>query len=151
MTPNEVGFLSMVRYSEGTSLAPNPYATTFGYEFTITDFADHPTLLGTWPGVTQKNGQHTTAAGAYQFEARTWLSCKRVYAAKDFSAAEQDRIALCLVNERHALDAINAGDIETAIAKCAAEWASLPGSQSGQPQRRIADLLAAYNSGRANA
>jgi muramidase (phage lysozyme) len=151
MTPNEIGFLALIRFSEGTALSANPYAVTFGNAFVIQDFSDHPTLLGTWPGVLQKNGQHTSAAGAYQFEARTWLGCKRVYAAKDFSPAEQDRIALCLINERRAIDAINAGDIETAIARCAAEWASLPGSAAGQPQKRIADLLAAYNAGRAGA
>jgi muramidase (phage lysozyme) len=148
VTPNEAGFLAMIRWSECGAVA-NPYAVTLGNEFTISDFSDHPHLLG-WPGHLYR-GLMDTAAGAYQITCPTWVSCKRVYAAKDFSPPEQDRIALCLVNERHALDAINAGDIETAIAKCAAEWASLPGSQSGQPQRRIADLLAAYNAGRANA
>lgn len=151
MTPNEAGFLAMLRYSEGSARSLSPYAVTFDFQFTITDFSDHPTLLGSWPGILQKNGQHTTAAGAYQFEARTWLGCKRVYGAKDFTPAEQDRMALALVNERHALQFVNSGDIETAIAKCSAEWASLPGSQSGQPQRAIADLLTAYNAGRANA
>jgi muramidase (phage lysozyme) len=149
VTPNEAGFLAMVRFSEGTARAANPYAVTFGEAFTIEDLSDHPHALG-WAGYPYR-GLMETAAGAYQINYPTWLGCKRVYAAKDFSPAEQDRIALCLVNERHALDAINAGDIETAIAKCAAEWASLPGSQANQPQRRIADLLVAYNAGRANA
>jgi lysozyme len=147
MTPNEAGFLAMIRFSEGTARAANPYAVTYGYVFTIENFSDHPALLG-WKGFTDTHGRHSTAAGAYQINVLTWNGCKRIYAAKDFSPAEQDRMALALVNERHALDLINAGDIETAIARCSAEWASFPGSQAWQPQKVMSDLLAAYNAGR---
>jgi len=146
VTANEAGFLAMIRFSEGTARAPNPYAVTFGDALVISDFSDHPHALG-WPGYPYR-GIMETAAGAYQINYPTWLGCKHIYSAKDFSPAEQDRIALCLVNERRALPAINSGDIETAITLCSAEWASLPGSSSGQPQRKIADLLSAYNAGR---
>jgi len=62
----------MVRHSEGTDEAPNPYAVTYGYQFTITDFSDHPAVLGTWKGESLDSlglaylGKVSTAAGAYQ-------------------------------------------------------------------------------------
>jgi len=146
VNPNETGFLAMLRFSEGTARAPNPYAVTFGDAFTISDFSDHPHALG-WAGYPWR-GIRETAAGAYQINYPCWLGCKKVYGALNFSPAEQDRLALCLVNERHALQLVNSGDIETAIALCSAEWASLPGSQSGQPQQRLTDLLSAYSQGR---
>lgn len=150
MTPNETGFLAMVRWSEVLSARADvdPYRCVFGFGHVIEDMSDHPTLTGEWPGLARANGQHTTAAGAYQIEVATWRGCKHVYGAKDFSPEEQDRIALALVNERRAVVAINAGDIETAIARCSAEWASLPGSQSGQPQKQMAQLMEAYAKGR---
>lgn len=149
MTPNEAGFLAMIRYSEGTASQADPYRTTFGYGHVIQDLSNHPAITGEWPGVEYKPGVFTTAAGAYQINRPTWLGCMRDFGVKDFSPASQDAAALGLIGQKPgALDAINAGDIETAIAKCCDLWASLPGSASGQPQQQLAALLQAYQLGR---
>jgi hypothetical protein len=42
-----------------------------------------------------------------------------------------------LINRRGALSAVEAGDIDKAIALCNKEWASLPGSPYGQPRKSL--------------
>jgi hypothetical protein len=50
-----------------------------------------------------------------------------------------------LIDRRGALDAVIRGDLEVAIAKCAKEWASLPGSPYGQPTKTLAQCIAVYD------
>ena len=50
-----------------------------------------------------------------------------------------------LIKEHHALELVNRGAINEAISACSALWASLPGSTSGQPQRKLADLIDVYS------
>lgn len=142
MDANLAAFLSMLRVSEGTALAGDPWAVVFGYAFTITDFSDHPACLG-WPGAVTKFG-HTTAAGAYQIEKATWLGCKRELNLPDFSKDSQDTAATLLIRQVGALPLVEAGQIEAAIAKCGHLWASLPSSTAGQPTEQIAKLIGAY-------
>jgi lysozyme len=137
-------FLAMIRTSEGTARADNPYAVTFGESFTIQDFSDHPHALG-WPGYLWK-GIHETASGAYQITYPTWLVLKARLNLPDFSPASQDAAAIELIREKGALDLVNGGQIATAIERCSGIWASLPGSNSGQPQAKMADLMQAYTS-----
>lgn len=142
MNPNLIAFLAMIRRSEGTDVAGDPWAVVYGYTFTITDFSDHPACLG-WAGVQTKYG-HTTAAGAYQFEKATWLGCKRALGLPDFGRDSQDAAATLLIQQAGALDPIEQGQIEKAIGKCGHLWASLPSSTVGQPERQLWALVVAY-------
>jgi muramidase (phage lysozyme) len=143
-------FLAMIRHSEGTDKAPDPYAVTFGYKFTITDFSDHPAVLGTWKGEpldflgSRYAGEVSTAAGAYQIIKPTWITLKRRLSLPDFTAPSQDAAAVGLIREARALDLVNGGQIAAAIDLCHGIWASLPGSTSGQPQVKMAELIQAY-------
>lgn len=145
-------FLKMIQHSEGTDKAPNPYAVTYGYQFTITDFSDHPAVLGTWHGESLENlgpqyaGLVSTAAGAYQLIKPTWIALKAKLRLMDFRPESQDAAATELIREKGAIDLINGGQVANAIQLCHGIWASLPGSTSGQPQATMADLIRSYSS-----
>lgn len=138
---NESAFLDMIAYSEGTS-GPNGYRTLFGGGL-FDSYADHPRQVFSF---TNKAGQSltTTAAGRYQFLARTWDALKAKLGLQDFSPASQDEAALELIRERGALNDVRAGRFSTAVSKCAPIWASLPGAGYAQPERKISQLVAAY-------
>lgn len=148
---NVPAFLSLIAYSEGTDQRADPYRVCYSYRHTIESFADHPAVTGEWRGEPLDSlgpayvGKVSTAAGRYQIIKPTWLSCKRALGLADFSPASQDAAAVYLVKRRGALDAVQAGDIERAVYLCRAEWASLPGNEAGQPQRRLASLIDAYS------
>jgi muramidase (phage lysozyme) len=147
---NLEAFLAMIRASEVGADCPNPYAMVFGGKFTITDFRDHPAVLGTWHGEPldflgpKYQGLVSTAAGAYQLIKPTWLGAKTVLKLPDFGVASQDAAAMLLIKEQGALDLVNSGQVVDAIQKCAGVWASLPGNGAGQPQHTMADLLGWY-------
>lgn len=138
---NERAFLDMIAYAEGTA-GPNGYRTLFGGT-TFASFADHPRQSFQF---TNKAGQtlRTTAAGRYQFLARTWDELAKKLNLADFSPANQDRAALELIRQRGALRDVQAGRIQTAISKVAPIWASMPGAGYNQPERKISNLLASY-------
>jgi lysozyme len=140
---NRDAFLAMIRFSEGTASAPDPYAVTFGYHFTITDFSDHPAVLGDWLGPLYA-GKVSTAAGAYQIIRPTWVAIKNRQHLPDFSPASQDAAALALVSSAGALQAVDAGAIDAAINICRHIWASLPGAGAGQPERPLLALENEY-------
>jgi muramidase (phage lysozyme) len=135
---NVLAFLLTIRKGEGT-LGSAGYTTLYGGgQFVGLD--KHPNQVVT-------AGRYTsTAAGAYQFLKRTWddLVSKHPAELPDFSEASQDRGALYLIDERHALDDVLNGDISQAIAKCNKEWASLPGSPYGQPTQTMEAALKFY-------
>lgn len=143
-------FLTMIQHSEGTDRFPDPYAACFGGKFTITDFADHPAVLGTWHGEPLDflgpayAGKRSTAAGAYQIIKPTWIGLKSQLKLLDFSPMSQDEAAILLIRQAGALDFIQNGQIPAAIERCHEIWASLPGSTSGQPQASLAALMQAY-------
>ena len=143
ISPPIAAFLALIRHSEGTDKAPNPWAVTFGYQFTITDFSDHPYLTGAWQGA-HWSGGFTTAARAYQINVPTWRDFQPRLQLPDFSALSQDQCAVAIVERAGALDSLNADDIAGAIMKCARRWASFPGSDSGQPHARLTSLLTFY-------
>jgi lysozyme len=146
---NLAAFLAMIRTSEGTDKAPDPYAVVFGYGFTITDFSNHPAITGAWPGAhyTAPNGNQilTTAAGAYQINRPTWIMCEAALHLPDFSPASQDAAAAYLVQKDGAMPYIDSGQLALAVSACRGTWASLPGSDSGQPQATLAALREAYS------
>lgn len=150
-SPQAAAFLAMIARSEGTDTEPDPYRVCYGYSHTINSFHDHPAVTGEWRGLSIANlgpayaGKISTAAGRYQIIKPTWLACKSALGLTNFSPESQDRAALYLIKKRGALEDVEAGDIAVAIHKCRAEWASLPGGDSGQPQRRLAELLQAFS------
>lgn len=145
---NCAAWIATIGQAEGAD-----YSTCYGYSFTITDYSDHPAVLGVWPGVKLSDtmcanagfgpGCISTAAGKGQITRPTWLRLKAKLGLTDFSPASQDAAILQLTAERGALEAVKAGDIATAASRCRNEWASLPGNYAGQGQRS-ADQLAQW-------
>ena len=132
--PNVQAFLALIRYTEGAG-----YQTLFGGGI-VDSLEDHPRIA-----ITRTLGGKpitSTAAGAYQFLSRTWDECKKALDLPDFTAANQDRAALYLIERRRALPAVLEGDWTTALERCNREWASLPGSPYGQPTKSMATCLA---------
>lgn len=151
---NAGAFLGMLRFSEGTDRALNPWACVFGYALELQDLSDHPAITGEWRGARLPDqmcinagfrpGCVSTAAGAYQIIRPTWVRVRDRLGLPDFSQASQDAAALELVRSRGALQDVYAGRIEAAISKCRQEWASLPGNSAKQGQRAVGDLLASF-------
>lgn len=140
---NVQAFLRMIRVAEGTS-GPLGYNTMFGGG-TFDDFSDHPRIVNT---ATFNNGKtvSSSAAGAYQFLARTWDGAASALGLLDFSPANQDAAAVYLIKRRGALDDVREGRFSDAVRKCAKEWASLPGSPYGQPTISADRALALFQS-----
>jgi lysozyme len=133
---NRAAFLQMLRVSEGTS-GPLGYQTYYGGS-TFTDMSRHPNVKHKAGGIT------STAAGAYQFLFSTWEECRRALSLPDFSPDSQDQAAIFLIKRRGALGDVDAGNFAAAVAKCAKEWASLPGAGYGQHENTLASLEAVY-------
>lgn len=133
---NVQGFLRLIREGE-TNQNEDAYSEMYGGDH-FTSFADHPRLAHTAHGFT------STAAGAYQFLAKTWDGIVKALGPMDFSPQSQDVGAVYLINGRGALQDVLNGRINDAIRKCAKEWASLPGSQYGQPTQALARALSVY-------
>lgn len=138
---NQRAFLDMIAYAEGTN-GPNGYATLFGGAL-ADSLADHPRVYKTF---TNGRGEtlRTSAAGRYQFLARTWDALAASLNLPDFGPESQDAGAVELIRQRGALNDVRAGRTEVAIAKCAPVWASLPGAGYAQPERKLTTLLAQY-------
>lgn len=137
---NTSAFLQMIRVAEGTD-GPNGYRMLFGGS-TFSDYSDHPRQYIK----AMSNGQPITssAAGAYQFLAKTWDSVRAKLGLSDFSPASQDAGAVELIRQAGALDDVQAGRFATAVRKVRKIWASLPGAGYGQPERALSTLQAAY-------
>ena len=150
MTPNISAFLATLSHSEGTDRAADPYRVTFGFKHTIANLRDHPAVTGEWVGEPLDflgpayKGLYSTAAGKYQLIKPTWLALKAKLNLTDFTGPSQDDAAIQLIKEAGALDLVMGGQVTEALTRCSAIWASLPGSDSGQPQTEIADLLHTY-------
>lgn len=138
MSPNLQAFLRVIREGE-SSQADDAYWMIVGGG-RAPSLADHPRQLVTLP----KLGVRSTAAGAYQFLSRTWDECAKALRLQDFSPASQDAAAVYLITRRKALADVEAGNLEAALAKCAREWASLPGSPYGQPTMPLKRAVAAF-------
>ncbi|AIR90239.1 glycoside hydrolase family 24 protein [Pseudomonas cremoricolorata] len=145
---NVLAFLDMLAWSEGTSTIK---ASDDGYNVLVggklfTDYSQHPRVLVPLP----RYGIKSTAAGRYQFLARTWDAIVKNYGFKGrFIPEAQDLAAIKLLTECGALPLIKAGRISDAIARAAPIWASLPGAGYGQREHKLAALLGIYESERA--
>ena len=131
--------LDMIAYSEGTG---DSYNILFGGGH-FDSYADHPRQLFNF---TNRRGEtlKTTAAGRYQFLARTWDALRDKLALPDFGPESQDTAALELIRQRGALKDAEAGRIAAVMQKCAPIWASLPGAGYAQPERKQGELIAAF-------
>jgi muramidase (phage lysozyme) len=139
-TKNMRAFLHMIRVGEGTPDVDG-YRRHFGGSL-FDSFADHPRKAIT-AGL-GKNKYTSTAAGAYQFLARTWDGLVAQYGFKDFGPTNQDIAAVALIDGRKALADVLEGRFADAVRKCAREWASLPGSPYGQPVKTFAQAQQTY-------
>lgn len=147
-------FLTLIGWSEGTERELDPYRVVYGYSRVIYDLSDHPAVTGEWRGERLPDamcaaaglspGCISTAAGRYQMIRPTWLAAKQALGLPDFGPDSQDRAALWLIERRGALEDVQEGRVADAIAKVRREWASLPSSGWGQPERPLASLIDVY-------
>lgn len=156
MTSNQKKFLDLIAWSEGTST--NPLSKCGGYDVVVTghdgpeifsDFSNHPFAQGRpakliRPAHDGVGALYSTAAGRYQLLLRYWRSYQGMLHLPDFSPSSQDAVALRQIHEQGADPAIEAGDIEDAIYKCANIWASLPGNTYRQGGHTIEALVKQY-------
>lgn len=135
--PNVVAFLRVIRQGE-SSQDEAAYSIQYGGKHFAAPPWAHPrekVSAGRWT---------STAAGAYQFLAGTWDGLVARYQFPDFSPGCQDMAAVALIHGRKALEDVQAGRFEAAIAKCGKEWASLPGSPYGQPVMTMDEAREVY-------
>lgn len=154
-------FELMLRRSEhGPGTGPNDYRRLVGGEL-IGDLSNHPrrtialfffsngkvaTDRAAYPGVTVTKSLYSSAAGAYQILTRTWDESRARYPGQlpDFTPPTQDRWCVMKLKERHALDAVLAGDLALALDRSKLEWASLAGAGYGQHENSMDSLRQWY-------
>lgn len=102
-------------------------------------YDDHPNVLN--------KSLDSTAAGRYQIIHPTFLRLQDKLDTSGFGPDVQDQMAWYLVSEVGATSDLEAQAFEKAIYKCSKEWASLPGSNSGQHMQNMVWLKSIYESG----
>jgi len=137
-------FLTAIAISEGTQfIGDRGYNCVVGstpaHPHLFENYADHPRIA-----VRLSSTLTSTAAGRYQILERFYDAYKASLHLPDFSPSSQDAIAMQMIRERHALDDVMTGRLESAVAKCTSIWASLPGNTYGQHQNTLASLQSAY-------
>ena len=141
---NSAAFLDMIAFSEiGPDLlakSDNGYnilcGSTPAHPLLFDSYADHPRILNV--------ELDSTAAGRYELLAKYFDDYKALLSLPDFSPESQDQIALRQITECKALEAIDLGQLGTAVGLCAHIWASLPGAGYGQPENSLTALAEAY-------
>jgi muramidase (phage lysozyme) len=150
MTTNEKAFLDMLAWSEiGAGLLAK---SDDGYNVIVGSTVSHPDLFASYSDHPRKlvhfnNGlQPSTAAGRYQIKLSIFLAYTRILKLDGtFSKANQDKIAMQLIKECHAITDINSGNFESAVVKVKSRWASMPGAgYAGQHEQKMAPLKEAY-------
>lgn len=137
-------FLTAIAISEGTQfIGDRGYNCVVGstpaHPHLFENYADHPRIA-----VRLSPTLASTAAGRYHILERFYDAYKASLHLPDFSPSSQDAIAMQMIRERHALDDVMTGRLESAVAKCTSIWASLPGNTYGQHQNTLASLQSAY-------
>lgn len=145
MTPNLKAFLDLIAASE---IGPALLAVSDnGYDVLVGSTPMHPMLFDSYAAHPRIHNaaMNSDAAGRYQFMGRYWDAYRAQLRLPDFGRDSQDRWAIQLIRECHALDDIEAGRITDAVTKCRSRWASFPGAgYPGQHMNRMDDLVAAY-------
>lgn len=139
--PNIAAFLMTIRSGESTT-GPEAYRMVYGSSL-VQDLSDHPYFTGEFEGAELPDawcaaagfdpGCITTASGAYQITATNWRWLKPLLALPDFSKPSQDKAAIEFLRQQNAIDDILNGRITSAMQKVNDVWASVPGSNYGQP------------------
>lgn len=147
LTTNRQAFLDMLAACEGTD-TDEGYRALFGYtpsNHRVFDngYIDHPNIKFPF---TQTDGaqNYSTAAGRYQIINSSWREGKAKWGLLDFAPRSQDEWALRTIEAAGALPDVDAGNLQSAIDKCAGIWASLPASHYPQPKRTYQFSQAAY-------
>ena len=135
-------FLDTIAWAEVGTADTNGYQTlVFGKQFN--DFSTHPKIKNC--AVVNGKNLCSTAAGRYQILDKTWDELAPKLGLTDFSPDSQDTIAIALIDERGALEDIEAGQFEKAISKVSNIWASLPGNNYNQNPKSIEELRDVYD------
>lgn len=141
LSPNIAAFLDMIAVSEiGEELM---HITDDGYDVVVGSTVSKPVRFESYaghPNIFVPPPINSTAAGRYQVLHRYWTVYKTQLRLPDFGPESQDRIALQLIGECHAIPMIEAGRFEDAVVACSSRWASLPGSKYGQHVNDMAAL-----------
>jgi muramidase (phage lysozyme) len=148
---NLSALLRVIRFGESHISNDEAYRALFGWRpgngKVFKSFADHPRIR-TYEKNDEfiRNGKkdYTTAAGAYQITETTWGDIVKALGPMDFSPPNQDLAAVYLIARRGALKDAVEGRFSAAILRLRKEWASLPGSGYGQPEKTFAQALAIY-------
>lgn len=139
-------FLAMLRKFESN----NDYTVITGGQH-FNSFIDHPRIRVYFydprrPGPKGTPNNWSDAAGGYQNISTTWDALARRLDLTDFSPASQDAANVELLREIGALEAIERGDITTALRRASTRWASLPGSMAQQNPQTLAAALDTFAS-----
>ena len=134
----------MIAHAEGVER----FSQSGGYDVIVGgslfhDYADHPRKLVPILSL----GIKSTAAGRYQFLARTWddlVARNGLRMLPDFSPESQDRAAIQLLKQCGAYSMIREGRIYEAINAARKLWASLPGAGYGQRELTAETLRTVY-------
>lgn len=149
---NVAAFMDMLAYAEGTER----YGADDGYNVIVGgslfhDYADHPRkriqLREDDPCTQRDESLASTAAGRYQFLARTWDDCRKRLGKlllPDFSPASQDRACILLLRQCGAHSMLLANRFEDALNCARGLWASLPGAGYGQREVKADKLREIY-------
>lgn len=150
MSPNLQAFLDAIAFAEIgpdlLALSDNGYNVIVGSTprnpILFHDYSKHPQLR---QSVTMRGAIISSdAAGRYQFMGRYWPHYKLQLSLPDFGPESQDRWAVQLIRECRALDDVETGHFQKAVAKCSSRWASFPGAGYGQPEKAMSSLENAY-------
>jgi muramidase (phage lysozyme) len=151
--------LDLIAWSEGTSTSE--HTQDDGYDVivsgldgwhTFSGYAQHPfaggraPVLVVAPCAQWPMGLRSTASGRYQLLLRIWQAYAERMQLIDFSPMLQDLVALQMLREAGALQALASEGIQAAVAKAAHLWASLPGNGYGQHPHATEVLLAKWQS-----
>lgn len=133
-------FLHTIAVAEGTD-SPNGYRTQYtGAQFS--SFRDHPRQVK----CSRRYGKKlcSDAAGRYQFLSPTWDRFAKKLGIRDFTPANQNRVALELIREKGALQDVKAGRFEIAASKVAPVWPSLRRFGNGSLEKSMPKLKQVY-------
>ncbi|MBU0930268.1 MAG: hypothetical protein KJ623_04310 [Nanoarchaeota archaeon] len=138
-------FMLAITIGEGTSKptsnCPDPYRILVGFGC-IPEYK-HPNQL-----VKLSSTLSSTAAGRYQFLNSTWRGwCVRYNIPCDqFTPINQDKVVYNVLKDRKVDQLLAVGDLDGALAKTNALWASLPGATYSQPTIDYTKFEQIYNS-----
>lgn len=144
MSPNLKAFLDMIAHSEiGAALLAK---SDNGYNICVGSTVSDPILFASYATHPRRRdvALNSDAAGRYQLMGRYFRPYAEQLKLPDFGHESQDRIAIQLINECHALGFVEAGYFDEAVAKCRSRWASLPGAGYGQHENNLAVLRDAF-------